>query len=166
VDLDRIMTRLNPLVALVLRSPLHYPLSLWLALLTVTGRRSGRRYAIPVGYQWRKDGILVLVSKAGRKRWWRNYLDPGPAELRVRGETVHGEARCVPPGSERFREAFDGLFQRQPWLGRQFGISYDRRVGLTPEQQREIGQDAVMVEIKLASARERQRLLPRSAVAP
>ena len=50
MDIDRLMTRLNPVIGAVLRSPLHPLLSHGLALLHVTGRRSGRRYWIPVGY--------------------------------------------------------------------------------------------------------------------
>jgi hypothetical protein len=121
-------------------------------LLTVTGRRSGRRYTIPVGYQRRGNCLLVLVSKARRKRWWRNYIDPGPVELRVRGRTVCGEARCVPCGGKEFREAFESTFQRQPGLGRQFGISYDRRAGLTGEQLKKIAEDGAVVKITLAPA--------------
>src|SRR5206468_12338216 len=67
VDLDRLMTRLNPVVAWLLRSPLHPLLSGALMLLQVTGRRTGRRYWIPVGYQRDGSTITVLVSRARRK---------------------------------------------------------------------------------------------------
>ena len=79
VDLDQLMTRLNPLVAWVLRSPLHPMLDRVLLMLRVTGRRTGRQYRIPVGYQRDGDTITVLVSKAPRKQWWRNYRVPWPA---------------------------------------------------------------------------------------
>jgi hypothetical protein len=151
LDLDWIMTRLNPVVASILRSPFHYPLSLGLVLLTVTGRRSGRRYSIPVGYQMRDECLLVLVSKARRKVWWRNYIDPAAVELRLRGRTVRGEARCIPSGSEEFGKALDSTFRRYPTLGRQFGISYNRRTGLTPEQRSQMAEDAAVVKITLAS---------------
>lgn len=153
MDLDRIMTRLNTVVAFVLRSPFHYPLSLGLLLLTVTGRRSGRRYTIPVGYQQRDQCLLVLVSKASRKAWWRNYIDPGPVEVRLRGQTLDGEARCVARDSQEFREALDSAFRRYPALGRQFGISYDRQSGLTTDQQRRVAEDAAVVKIRVASSR-------------
>jgi deazaflavin-dependent oxidoreductase (nitroreductase family) len=120
-------------------------------LLTVTGRRSGRRYTIPVGYQRSGEGFVVLVSKASRKRWWRNYLTPGPVELWVRGQRVEGQARCVPSGSKEFHEALDSTFRRQPVLGRQFGISYDPRLGLTPEQEGKLAEDAAVVKITPAS---------------
>src|SRR5215472_9859849 len=144
------MTRLNPAVASVLRSPFHYPLSLGLMLLTVTGRRSGRRYTIPVGYQRRDESFVVLVSKAHRKRWWRNYLDPGPVELRVRGRVLKGEAHCLPRGSKEFHEALDSTFRRYPSLGRQFGISYERGAGLSAEQQQRVSEEAAVVKVTVA----------------
>jgi len=55
-------------------------------LVTVTGRRSGQRYTIPVGYRRRRDVLDVLVSKAPTKQWWRNYREPGPVEVWLRGE--------------------------------------------------------------------------------
>ena len=51
----------NPVVRLVLHSRLHRLLSGRLALVTVTGRRSGRRFTIPVGYR-RVDGRVEIVA--------------------------------------------------------------------------------------------------------
>src|SRR5262245_9305990 len=120
MDLDRLMTQLNPVVAWVLRSPLHPLLGRMFVLLRVTGRRTGRRYWIPVGYQRDGDTITVLVSKAPRKQWWRNYREPGPVEVFLRGRTLHGQAHVLSPASTVFREAIEGTFRRLPALGRQF----------------------------------------------
>src|SRR5262249_31256340 len=76
----------------------------------------------------------VLVSKAPRKQWWRNYRDPGPADVLLHGRTLHGRAHVLPAESAAFQEAIDRTFRRVPGLGRQFGIRYDRRMGLTPAQ--------------------------------
>jgi hypothetical protein len=43
MSLDAIFTRLNPVISWVLRSPLHFLVSSEVALITVTGRRTGRR---------------------------------------------------------------------------------------------------------------------------
>jgi len=92
MDVDRIATRLNPVVVWILRSPLHRLLSRGLMLLSYTGRRSGRRHAIPVGYQRSGAVITVLASRARRKRWWRNFREPAPVELLVRGRVLRGES--------------------------------------------------------------------------
>ena len=149
MDLDRLMTRLNSLVAWVLRSPLHLLVGGMLLLLRVTGRRTGRRYWIPVGYQRDSDTITVLVSKAPRKQWWRNYRDPGPADVLLHGRTLHGRAHVLPAESAAFQEAIDRTFRRVPGLGRQFGIRYDRRTGLTPAQCETVAANAVVVSIDL-----------------
>jgi deazaflavin-dependent oxidoreductase (nitroreductase family) len=149
LDADRLMTRLNPAVGWLLRSRFH-PLASWgLALLHVTGRKSGRRYWIPVGYQRHGATVIVLVSHASRKQWWRNYREPGPVELILRGRVVHGRAKVLPPDSEAFRTAMDGTFRRIPGLGRQFGIRRDRKTGLTAEQARTVARDGAIVSIVL-----------------
>ena len=152
VDLDRLMTRLNPVVAWVLRSPLHPLLDRGLLMFRVTGRRTGRQYWIPVGYQHDGGKVTVLVSKAPRKQWWRNYRDPGPADVLLRGRTMHGRAHVLPPESTVFREAIERTFRRLPGLGRQFGIRYDPRAGLTPAQCRTVAANAVVVSIELDGA--------------
>ena len=76
---------INPLVRGVLRSPAHRLLSGHLALLTVTGRRSGRSYTFPVGYHRDGDRVTIGVDWPERKRWWRNLREPAPVEIWVAG---------------------------------------------------------------------------------
>jgi hypothetical protein len=91
---------LNRAVRPLLRSPLHGVLSDRLALLTVTGRRTGRVFTFPVNYQ-EHDGVLTFVPQSPeRKRWWRNLTGAGaPVRVRLRGveRTGHGVAH----GDER-----------------------------------------------------------------
>ena len=90
----------NPAVRLLLRSPLHPVLSGQLALITVTGRRSGRSYTIPVGYRREGDVVVVPVGWPERKLWWRNLRGEGaPVRLRLRGRDHEGHA--VAQGDER-----------------------------------------------------------------
>jgi carbon monoxide dehydrogenase subunit G len=155
-DVDRWTTRLNPAVAWLLRSPLHALVDRGLMLITVTGRRTGKRYTIPVGYQRDGDTLRVLVSKARRKKWWRNYLDPRPVEVLLRGEALKGTAHVVPTDSQEFRDVLEETLRRLPWLGRQFGIEYDHQRGLTDDQRRTVGSDAALVEIALDSGADRE----------
>jgi hypothetical protein len=149
VDIDRLMRRLNPAVAWLLRSPLHPLLDWGLMLITVTGRRSGRVYTIPVGYQRDGDALVVLVSKPWRKQWWRNYRDARPIGVLLRGRAAHGCAIVVPPESPAFRDDVERSLHRVPGLGRQLGIAYDRRTGLTNAQVGVVAHAAVVVRIEL-----------------
>lgn len=89
----------NPAVRAVLSSPLHPLLSRRLALITVIGRRSGRRYTFPVGYRQDGDRVVVNVGWPERKQWWRNLRDGDPVEMRIRGHRRVGRAQAR--GDER-----------------------------------------------------------------
>jgi deazaflavin-dependent oxidoreductase (nitroreductase family) len=89
----------NPLVGALLRSPLHPVLSRSLALITVTGRRSGRRYTFPVAYRQDDGRVLIDVGWPERKRWWRNLTRAGQVEMRIRGARRTGQA--LARGDER-----------------------------------------------------------------
>lgn len=83
----------NPVVRLVLRSPLHGLLSRRTALITVTGRRSSRSFTFPVGYEQRGDSVRIMVRSPEHKRWWRNLTDSGaPVRMRLRGGERSGRA--------------------------------------------------------------------------
>jgi len=83
----------NPLLGAVLRSPLHQLASGRLALITYTGRRSGREYTIPVLYRDSGDEVTIAVGWPDRKVWWRNLTDQGGAvSLVVRGHELRGHA--------------------------------------------------------------------------
>jgi hypothetical protein len=82
----------NPLLKALLRSPLHRLASGSLALITVTGRRSERRYTFPVGYERRDDRVTIGVGWPERKLWWRNLRDPAPVEILIGGRTYTGTA--------------------------------------------------------------------------
>jgi len=101
----------NPAVRLLLRSPLHPALSGRLALITVTGRRSGRRFAIPVAYR-REDGhVKIVAGWPERKRWWRNLRGGAPVRIRLAGEEHSGWA--VARGDERSGVTVDVTLERR-----------------------------------------------------
>jgi hypothetical protein len=84
---------MNPALAMVLRSPAHRLASGRLALITYTGRKSGREYTIPVLYRDKGDEVTIGVGWPERKVWWRNLTgEGGPVRMVVRGEEVRGHA--------------------------------------------------------------------------
>jgi len=95
---------INPLARLLLRSPLHGLLDPAVLLLHVTGRKTGRRYDIPIGYasvedrlilvtvaRWRvnlRGGADVEVTWHGRRRPMHALLDEDPAAVAVAYDSV------------------------------------------------------------------------------
>ena len=89
----------NPLVRILLGSPLHGVLDGSFLVLHLTGRKTGRRYNIPVGYvdmegrlavvtvaRWRvnlRGGADVEVTRHGHLRPMHALLDEDPATVAV-----------------------------------------------------------------------------------
>src|SRR5262249_49815913 len=72
---------INPFVSTILRSPLHGILSRDVLLLTFTGRRSGKRITIPVGYTRDGETLTVFSTHA----WWKNLRGGASVAIRLEG---------------------------------------------------------------------------------
>jgi hypothetical protein len=83
----------NPVLRTVLQSPAHKLASARFALITYTGRRSGREYTIPVFYRDKGDEVTIAVGWPDRKVWWRNLTgEGGRVRLIVQGHELRGHA--------------------------------------------------------------------------
>lgn len=82
---------INPIMALLLRSPLHSLLSKSLMLLSFTGRKSGKRYSVPVGYMQAGQDLFVFTHS----KWGKNLSGGVPVTLRLRGRNVAGTATLI-----------------------------------------------------------------------
>lgn len=109
----RLIHRLaNPLVLGVLRSPAHRPLSGTLAVLSVTGRRTGRVHRRPV--MWAPvDGatVVVMVGMPDQKVWWRNLRGGAAVGVRLRGRDRRARGTVV-TGDAALRDAWARRFPR------------------------------------------------------
>ena len=112
----RLRSRLvNPVACRVLRSPAHRLLSRSLLLLEYTGRRSGRRYRLPVGYAADGDRLVVAVGHPEQKTWWRNFGSaPRPVTVTVRGRRRIGAVRRLAPDAPEREQAVRAYARSQP----------------------------------------------------
>lgn len=99
----RLSTLMNLMPRLILAGPLHRLMSSRYAVLELTGRRSGRRYVLPVAYQER-DGRLWASTDSG---WWVNAVDGRPFHVRLRGRRYAATAHRV--DQDTARTALRGL---------------------------------------------------------
>ncbi len=102
----------NPVVRRVLHSPFHRILSKHLVVLTVTGRKSGREYAIPIGRH--QHGSVLTV--AARGRWRFNLRGGANVRIRIDGRehAAYGELEEDP---EQVAKAYLALLQRSGTRG-------------------------------------------------
>lgn len=108
----------NPIVAAVLRSPLHRLLSGALILVTYRGRRTGRQRTIPVMYAQDRDRLIVLVGDAPAKQWWRNLRGGAPVEVRLRGARRRGSATVAMGGPGELTAPLSAYLARFPRAAR------------------------------------------------
>ena len=101
----RVLRRMQPLIAALLASPLHGLLSRDVLLMTWTGRKSGRRYTLPLSYV-EQGGKLYLCTRPEGSQWWRNLKGGAEVELCFRGRRVEASASILDRESP---EALDGL---------------------------------------------------------
>jgi hypothetical protein len=126
----------NRLVRAMLRSPLHPLLSGRLVLLRITGRRTGRSYEIPVIYTQAGDELAVQVALPERKRWWRNFEEPGAVAASCaatsapasRGPCATASGWACGSRSAQIRSA--SRRDPQPLGGKPLGLSERRRAML------------------------------------
>lgn len=78
----------NPLMVLLLRSPLHGLVSQSLMAATVTGRKSHEDITVPVTYL--RDGDTLFVISHSSRRWWRNLRGGAPVRLMLEGRELTG----------------------------------------------------------------------------
>jgi hypothetical protein len=118
VNIGRLVMRAAPLfnapvVALTRSSRCRRLVSGNIAMLTYTGRRSGRTVPPPVGYRRRGNEVTISVNMPDAKTWWRNFLGDGaPLTLELDGRKLagHGVAQRDAEG----RVALNVRLQDQP----------------------------------------------------
>lgn len=77
--------------------------------LRFAGRRSGRPVVLPVMYAQQSDEIVVLVGGPDQKRWWRNFVQPHPVRVWLRGVARTGIGHVVTDGAAG-RAAATGVY--------------------------------------------------------
>lgn len=113
----RLCKLVNPFLVGLLPSPRPAAVSGRLALLEFRGRRSGKRYAFPVGYVRVGDTLLIGTETA----WKRNLRDAAPATVWVGGERRAGAANRVNDEEGRV-QAYRTFFAKWKGFGRHIGV--------------------------------------------
>jgi F420H(2)-dependent quinone reductase len=113
----------NAVMRLLLRSPLHSLRSAHIILLEFTGRRSGRRYRMPVSYWQRGDAEVICLTSTAWSRWWVN-LDDAPVAVVLRGATRAGRCELVAETGRR-RELVSGFLRHNAQDAHHYGVDTD-----------------------------------------
>jgi deazaflavin-dependent oxidoreductase (nitroreductase family) len=86
---------INPLMGVILRSPLNPMMSGTVALITVRGRKSGKAYTLPVQYAQEGQAIYIVPGMPENKTWWRNLRGGAAVTLLLRGRQEQAQAELL-----------------------------------------------------------------------
>ena len=141
--------RLNPAMVWLLQSPVHWLASPGLMLIRFTGRKSGRQFTTPVGLNAFDNTLIIMVSDAANRQWWRNFRRDNTIDVCVRGKWSSGTA-CVLGAEEKpYAYWLERCFQRAPFMPKIFGVKYDKKQGLTAQNISTLSDYAVLVKVEL-----------------
>lgn len=139
---------LNKLMMWMLRSPLHKIVSKNIMLITVTGRKSGKTYTLPVSYV--QDGDLVLCSTDRDVRnWWKNLRDGANVVLQLRGKEVAGYATAIADDQEAIAKGIETMLTAVPRDAKYYHVRLDGEKRPLAEDIARSAQHRVVVKIKI-----------------
>ncbi len=75
---------INPFVALLARSPLHFFISHQVLVIKFKGRRSGKSYLVPVSYHEHESSYTCVTLRSNI--WWRNLKDVAHTQIWLKGK--------------------------------------------------------------------------------
>ncbi|MEJ3750545.1 nitroreductase/quinone reductase family protein [Actinomycetes bacterium KLBMP 9797] len=136
----------NRVVAPLLASRAHHLLSFRLMLLRYAGRRTGRRYTIPVAYTWCGDGEVLATSD--RPVWAVNLVGGEPVRLRIRGRWYDATPTVVTEPAAVAEELTE-LVRHRPRAAGALRIGLPRFRSPTPEELRRVAGRVLVARFKL-----------------
>jgi deazaflavin-dependent oxidoreductase (nitroreductase family) len=117
-------------------------------LLTYTGRRSGKRYTIPVTYRRHDDTVTVFTSHS----WWKNLRDGATVQVEIKRVWRKGRAEAISEDRVAIAAEFLAQMRAHPALAKSFRIPLDADGQPDAEAVRLVAQQEVWVRIALLPA--------------
>jgi deazaflavin-dependent oxidoreductase (nitroreductase family) len=135
----------NTFMSWVLRSPFHGLLSNGNMLITVTGRKTGKKYTTPVGY-YQQDGYLWVLTSRDRQ-WWRNVKNGEEVSLLLKKKSVQGFAETE-LDAQTVEARMVEYIKHVPMAAKPLGIRMETNTA-NPEDVARVARDRLFVKIKV-----------------
>ncbi len=132
----------NGIMSAVLRSPLHGMLGDTM-LLTVTGRKSGKRYTTPVGFY--RDGDVLWIMSSRDRTWWRNLCGGACVRMHLHGRDIEGFAEAVVDEEAVARQVAEYV-QHIPMAARSLGVRVEQG-SANADDARQLAKEKVFVRV-------------------
>jgi deazaflavin-dependent oxidoreductase (nitroreductase family) len=135
----------NTFISWVLRSPFHGLLSNGTMLITVTGRKTGKKYTTPVGYYQQAGYLWILTSRD--RQWWRNVKNGAEVSLLLKRKPVQGFAEAELEAQAVEARMFEYI-KHVPMAAKPLGIRMENNTANAEDVAR-AARDRLFVKIKV-----------------
>lgn len=115
------------------------------ALLTFTGRKTGRSITTPISYV--RVGDRIILSGHRTRNWWRNLVENPEVGIRLAGKDRRGHASVLE--GEEAVEATLLILEAQPPVAKMAGVELDESGKLDPEDVKVVAGYSALVAIDL-----------------
>jgi len=136
----------NNFVKFFLRTPLYVFMGDTM-LITVTGRKTGKKYTTPVGFYRKGDALWVLSSRD--RTWWRNVSGGAEVEMRIRGKSVSGFAEAILSEEDVAAQVMEYV-RHIPMSAKALNVRVENGEP-HPEDAARLAKDRMFVRVKLKS---------------
>jgi deazaflavin-dependent oxidoreductase (nitroreductase family) len=109
----------NFFVASIINTPLHPMLGKNMAVITVTGSKTGKRYSTPVNVM--RDGETFTVVSLRDRTWWRNLRGGNQGLIRVAGKQLLVQGEVI-ENHDGVINGLNQLFRKYPTYAKYFGV--------------------------------------------
>ena len=80
---------INPVVAFLARSPLHFLISHQVLVIQFKGRKSGKQYLVPVSYHEHESSYTCVTLRSNI--WWRNLKEVSHTKIWLKGKLKNAQ---------------------------------------------------------------------------
>jgi deazaflavin-dependent oxidoreductase (nitroreductase family) len=135
---------INPVVKLLLKSPLHFLSSRSLMLITFTGRKSGREFTTPVRYVRTEETVRCFTSS--ENQWWRNLRGGADVVLRTEGQNAPYHAVVIENNPEEVKQQLQHYLALFPQDAAYHDIRLNNDKSLVTADLEAAARNAIVVE--------------------
>jgi hypothetical protein len=137
----------NSMMVWLLRSPFHGMMDKGMMLVTLTGRRSGKVYTIPVNYL--REGNTLWVTSLRSRTWWRNLVGGAPLHVLLAGQELNAQGEAI-VDEQAVAEGLESYFQKAPQFAKYFKVGFDAAGQPLREDCARAAKDRVLIRIALS----------------
>ena len=115
---------INPIVRLILKSPIHSLISHQILLFRVVGRRSKRIFEIPASYAHINDSLVCVTLR--ENLWWKNFKDIETQEIYFKGKKINKNISINFTDNAFVRDKLKELIEHNPIDAFFAGVKLDK----------------------------------------